>query len=244
MLTYEPGETVAHRLDPRSKLAFQVGFAVAVFAAPSVRWLAGLVVLAVACSLAARLSPLRVLRAYWIVLVVLATGPVLGGVALGPPWFRVEGALGSLRSVARVVPILFVSGAFVYSTPVRETRAAIQHTVPGRFGQLLGVGVGLTFRFVPVVRSDVRQVREAIRARGGEARPLRDRAQRVATLSLRRAIGRADRLSVALRARCFAYNPTLPALGFSRLDYLVLAASVLLAASPLFGSAAGAVALL
>ncbi len=27
MLTYEPDETIAHRLDPRSKLAVQIGFA-------------------------------------------------------------------------------------------------------------------------------------------------------------------------------------------------------------------------
>lgn len=233
MLSYAPGDSVAHRLDPRSKLAFQVGFAIAAFAAPNLWWLAGVFALAGGCLLAARLSPLRALRAYWFVLVVLGLGPLVGGLALGPPWFRVEGALTSLRSVARVVPVLFVSAAFVHSTPVRDTRAAIQHTVPGRFGQLLGVGVALTFRFVPVVRSDVARIREAIRARGGETRSLRDRASRIATLSLVRSIRRADRLSVALRARCFAYNPTLPALQFSRLDYSVLASSLALAAVPL-----------
>jgi len=230
MLSYVPGDSVAHRLDPRSKLAFQVGFAIAAFAASSPRWLAGVFALAGGCLLAARLSPLRALRAYWFVLVVLGFGPLVGGLVLGPPWFRLEGALTSLRSVARVVPVLFVSAAFVHSTPVRDTRAAIQHTVPGRFGQLLGIGVALTFRFVPVVRSDVFRIREAIRARGGETRSLRDRASRIATLSLVRSIRRADRLSVALRARCFAYNPTLPSLCFSRLDYPVLAGSLALVA--------------
>jgi biotin transport system permease protein len=47
-----------------------------------------------------------------------------------------------------------------------------------------------------------------------------------------RSLARADRLSLALRARCFAYNPTLPALRFSRLDYPVLALSVGLALTP------------
>lgn len=32
MLTYEPGDTLAHRLDPRTKLAVQVAFAAAGFA--------------------------------------------------------------------------------------------------------------------------------------------------------------------------------------------------------------------
>lgn len=233
MLTYEPGTTLAHRLDPRTKIAFQVGFAVAVFARPTVPWLAAMLAVGLGSLAAARLSPVRALRAYWLVVLVLAAGPLLGGLTLGPPWFRIGPALDSLRAVARLVPLLLVSAAFVRSTPVRDTRAAIQRTVPGRPGQLLGVGVALTFRFLPVVRSDVRTVRDAINARGGETRSLRDRARRIATLSTARALARADRLSVALRARCFAYNPTLPELRLSGLDYPVLAVAVGLALSPL-----------
>lgn len=233
MLTYRPGNSLAHRLGPRSKLAFQAGFAVAVFARPTPAWLAAMTGAGLVCLAAARLSPVRVLWAYRVVVLVLALGPALGGVVLGPPWFRVDPAVASLRAVARVMPVLLVSAAFVYSTPVRDTRAAIQRTVPGRPGQLLGVGVGLTVRFVPVVRADVRRIREAVRARGGDRRSLRDRASRLATLSVLRALARSDRLALALRARCFAYDPTLPTLRLSRLDYPVLALAVLLAATPL-----------
>jgi biotin transport system permease protein len=233
MLTYTPGETPVHRLDPRAKIAFQVGFAIAALAAASLFGLAAVFALGVVCSIAAGLSPVRALRAYWLVLVVLALGPVIGGLTLGSPWFRVEHALASLWSVARIVPVLLVSAAFVHATPVRDTRAAIQHTVPGRFGQLLGVGIALTFRFVPVLRADVGRIQEAIAARGGGCRPWRDRASRLATLSLISALQRADSLSVALRARCFSYNPTLPELQFGRLDYAVVALSVGLAVSPL-----------
>jgi biotin transport system permease protein len=234
MLTYRPGGSLVHRLDPRSKIAFQVGFAIAVFARPSVPWLVAMTALAVVCPLAAGLSVVRALRAYRVVLLVLAIGPIAGGLVFGPPWFRVGPAVESLRAVARIPPVLLVSAAFVHATPVRDTRAAIQRTVPGRPGQLLGVGIALTVRFLPVVRADVRQVREAIRARGGDRRSLRDRASRIATLSAVRALARADGLAVALRARCFAYNPTLPPLGFSRPDYPVLAVSLVLALSPLF----------
>jgi biotin transport system permease protein len=233
MLTYTPGETLAHRLDPRAKIAFQIGFAIAALAASSALQLLAVFAVAMGCLSAARLPPLRALRAYWLVLLFLALGPVLGGLALGPPWFRIDGALTSLRSVVRIVPVLLVSAAFVHTTPVRETRAAIQHTIPGRFGQLLGVGVALTFRFIPVVRADVSRIREAITARGGQRRSARDRATRLATLSLVRAVGRADSLSVALRARCFAYNPTLPALRFSRVDVLVVGIALVLTLSAL-----------
>lgn len=233
MIAYEPGETLAHRLDPRSKLAFQFGFAIAAVIFVSPVGLAASFGLALVALWAARLSPLRALGAYWLVLAILALGPLLGGVTVGPPWFRIEAALASLPSVLRIVPILLVSAAFVRSTPVRDTRAAIQRTVPGRFGQLLGVGVGLTFRYLPIVRGDVRRVRQAIAVRGGGARPVRERAGLVAVLSVRRALDRADALAVALRARCFAYNPTLPRLRFRAADVPVLGLSTLLALSPL-----------
>lgn len=233
MLTYTPGETLAHRLDPRTKLAFQFGFAVAAFAGPAVPWLPALLALGVGCLFVSGLSAWRALRAYWFVLLVLLLGPLLGAVTPGPPWIRVEQGLESLRSVSRVVPVLLVSAAFIHSTPVRETRAAIQRTVPGRFGQLLGIGVGLTFRFIPVVREDLGRIRDAVAARGGHERSVRDRAGRITALAVSRSMARADRLSVALQARCLAWNPTLPRLAFAPADYAVLALAVALALSPL-----------
>ncbi|WP_123532874.1 energy-coupling factor transporter transmembrane component T family protein [Halosimplex salinum] len=234
MLTYEPGDSVAHGLDPRGKLAVQFGLAITVFAYPTPAGFAVGGLVAVAALAAGRLSPVSVLRAYWVVFAFLAVGPILGGVALGDPWFRVGPALDSLRSVARVVPVVFVSAVYVRTTPVRETRAAIQRMVPGRVGRLFGVGVGLVFRFFPVVLGDLRAIRTAVRARGGERRPLRDRVRRILARGLQRSFLRADRLTLALRARCFAWNPTLPALRFRGRDYPVLALGLALACSPLF----------
>jgi biotin transport system permease protein len=93
--------------------------------------------------------------------------------------------------------------------------------VPGKPGQLLGVGVGLVFRFFPVIWQDIQAVQTAMKARGGDERSVIDRTRRLTLAGLRRVFERADRLSLALRARCFAWNPTLPVLEPSRLDYLV-----------------------
>jgi len=233
MIAYAPGETVAHRLDPRSKVAFQFGLAIFAVAHATPRGLVASFALALLALAAARLSPLAALRAYWVVLAVLALGPLVAGLAFGPPWFRAAPALASLASVLRIVPIVLVSAAFVHTTPVRDVRAAIQWAVPGRTGRLLGVGVGMTIRFVPVVRGDVAASREAIRARGGDVRPFYERAGGIALGSVRRALRRADALSVALRARAFAYNPTLPALRFRPFDVVVVFGALVLAVSPL-----------
>ncbi|MFA9417846.1 energy-coupling factor transporter transmembrane protein EcfT [Natrinema sp. HArc-T2] len=234
MLTYEPDETVSHRLDPRSKLLIQIGFAATALAHTTPRALAVLSVVTAGILLAARISIRRTLVAYRFALVILALAPLISGLTLGAPWFDPTDAAASGLASYRVLLILFVSAAYVRSTPVRDSRAAIQRTIPGKPGQLLGIGVALVFRFLPVLQGDLRTIREAMAARLGTERSIIDRASTVAVLGLTRAFDRADRLSLALQARCFAWNPTLPVLTFSRLDYPALGLAVVLAVSAFY----------
>jgi biotin transport system permease protein len=69
-----------------------------------------------------------------------------------------------------------------------------------------------------------------MRARLGEERSLSERIRIVATASLRRAFDRSDTLALALGARCFAWNPTLPRLALDRVDVPALASCVALVA--------------
>ncbi|WP_226480170.1 energy-coupling factor transporter transmembrane component T family protein [Natrinema amylolyticum] len=231
MLTYDPDDTFAHRLDPRTKLAVQIGFAATALAHPTPRALLVLSAVTAVALVAARVPLGRALSAYRFALFILALAPLLSGVTLGAPWFDRSAATTSALASYRVLLILLVSAAYVRSTPVRDSRAAIQRTIPGKPGQILGIGVGLVFRFLPVLRGDLRTIREAMAARLGTERGVVDRASTVGVLGLTRAFDRADRLSLALQARCFAWNPTLPPLTFSRADYPVLVLAVTLACS-------------
>ena len=78
----------------------------------------------------------------------------------------------------------------------------------------------------PVLVRDLREVRLAVRARGGDALTTRERIRTVSLVTVQRALSRSETLSVALRARCFSWNPTLPPLRLSRVDYPVLAAGL------------------
>ncbi|MFC4543319.1 energy-coupling factor transporter transmembrane component T family protein [Halosolutus amylolyticus] len=231
MLTYEPDETIAHRLDPRSKLAVQMGFAATALAHTSPRALLALSVVAALLLAAARVPLWRTLVAYRFALVILAIAPIVAAVTLGAPWIDVGDGLASARASYRVLLVLLVSAAYVRSTPVRHSRAAIQRTIPGKPGQLLGIGVALVFRFLPVLRADLRTIQDAMAARLGTERSAVERASTIGVLGLERAFDRADRLSLALQARCFAWNPTLPALSFGRLDYPAIAIAIVLALS-------------
>ncbi|WP_265108188.1 energy-coupling factor transporter transmembrane component T family protein [Halosolutus halophilus] len=231
MLTYDPDETIAHRLDPRSKLAVQMGFAATALAHTSPRALLVLSVVAALLLAAARVPLWRTLVAYRFALVILALAPIVAAMSLGAPWVDVDAGFASARASYRVLLVLLVSAAYVRSTPVRHSRAAIQRTIPGKPGQLLGIGVALVFRFLPVLRADLRTIQDAMAARLGTERSAVERASTIGVLGLERAFDRADRLSLALQARCFAWNPTLPALSFGRLDYPAIAIGVVLALS-------------
>lgn len=232
MLTYEPGASIAHRLDPRSKLAVQVGFAAAAFAHTTPRGLAALTVLAAGLLAAAATAPNRVLRAYRFVVPFLLAAPILEGLTWGAPWFVLEDAVPPALAGYRVLLVLFVTAAYVRTTPVRDSRAAIQWAVPGRVGQFLGMGVAFVFRFFPVLAADLGRIRDAHRARLGAERSVPERMRLVTVAAFDRALQRADRFALALRARCFSWNPTLPELRYSRPD-----AAALLLAGGLCGAA-------
>ncbi|GAA0516128.1 biotin transport system permease protein [Halorubrum aquaticum] len=221
-LEYVPGDSLAHRLDPRTKLLVQIGFAAAAYAHTTPRGLAVLTLLAGGSLWAADGDPVD-LWGYRFALPVLLAAPLVAGATLGTPWFRVARAETAALASYRVLLLLVVAAAYVRSTPVRDSRAAIHHTVPGRIGAFLGVGVALVFRFLPLLRRDLLAAREAVHVRGGDRLPVHERMRLIAVAGTNRAFGRADRLGTALAARCFAWNPTLPRLAFRRADYPVLA---------------------
>ena len=234
MLTYTPGDSLAHRLDPRTKLLLQVTFVAAAFAHTTPRGLTVLTLLTGGLLALSRVSPRTTLWEFRYALPLLVAGPLVSGATLGAPWFVVSEAVETALASYRVVLALFVSAIYVRTTSPRESRAAIQHTVPGKPGQFLGMGVALVFRFLPVLQSDLGRIREAMAARLGDERPVRARMRLVATAGLNRAFRRADTLALALQARCLAWNPTLPELRFSRLDAPAIVLSAVLAVSVLF----------
>lgn len=235
MLSYDPGDSIAHRLDPRSKLLVQGGFAAAAFVYTTPRGLAILTIVALTLLGVARTAPHRVLWSFRFAFPLLLAAPILDGLAWGE-WFVVADAVRPALAGYRVVLILLVAAAYVRTTPVRDSRAAVQWAIPGRVGQFLGLGVAFVFRFLPVLRADIGRIRDAHRARLGTERSLPDRMGSLVIAAFNRAFDRADRFALALRARCFSWNPTLPELGFSLLDGPALAAGIALFFVAVYGA--------
>ncbi|MFB6281685.1 MAG: CbiQ family ECF transporter T component [Haloferacaceae archaeon] len=233
MLSHVPADAYAHRLDARTKLAVQAAFALAAVVHTTPAGLALLTPVALASLAAARAPLIGTLRDYRAILPLLAAGPAVEAATLGPPWVRPADAVVPALASYRVLLLLLVSAAYLRSTPVRESRAAIQRLCPGRAGVLLGAGVGFVLRLLPVLRDDLRTIRAAAAARLGGERGTVERVRLIGVTGLRRALYRADRFGLALQARCFAWNPTLPPLAFARRDLPALALAAALAAASL-----------
>ena len=235
-LVYEPGSTPAHRLDPRSKLLIQATFVAAAFVYTTPPGLLALTGLVAGMLAVARTSPLRSLWEFRVVLPVVVAAPILEGLTLGPPWFVLADTIGPALASVRVVLVLLVTAAYVRTTPVRESRAVIQRSIPGRPGQFLGMGAAFVFRFLPVLQDDVGRIRNAQRVRLGTERPVTKRVRLLAVAALTRAFHRADTFALALQARCFAWNPTLPELRLGARDLPALALAAALAVAAVVGA--------
>lgn len=228
MIGYAEDDTVVHRLDPRTKLFVQAALAVAAFAHTSPRGLVALSAVVVGvCWLSA--TPLaRSLRSYRAFLPFLVAGPLVEGATLGSPWFVPADAATPALASYRVLLLLLVSTAYLRTTRVRESRVAVQSLLPGRVGVVLGAGVGFVLRFLPLLRHDLATIRAAMDARLGSERSLRERIRLIGVTGLRRVFARADRFALALQARCFAWNPTLPRLDPTWRDGPAVAVGVVL----------------
>ncbi|WP_435099069.1 energy-coupling factor transporter transmembrane component T family protein [Halarchaeum sp. P4] len=233
MLSYTPGDSPAHRLDPRTKLAFQGVFAGVALAHTTPRWLLALTAVCVVALHACRLSARDALGEYRGVLPFLAVAPLLEAVRLGPPWVVLGDALDPALALYRTLLLLALAAAYVKTTSPRDSRAAVASVIPGKPGRYLGLGVGLVFRYLPLLQADVRRLREAAWTRLGDERRVDARVTHIAVGSLERAFRRADALSLAMRARCLSWNATAPELAFGRDDYTALGVAAVLVAAGL-----------
>ncbi|MBM6676564.1 energy-coupling factor transporter transmembrane protein EcfT [Olsenella uli] len=216
---YAPGDTVAHRLDPRAKLVLLLVATVAAFAAGAPWGLALAAAGLVVALVASRTSPATVLLGLRPAAVILGVSVLSNALVLtGGPGFSLEGLARSAAVVCRIA--LVVGFALSFSSTTRPP--AIADALASLMGPLrrLGVPVGalamsssIALRFIPLAVEEVDRIRCAQRARGarldegGLLARLRGWGQVLVPL-VASLLRRADELASAMVDRCYTGEQT------------------------------------
>ncbi len=231
--SFHPGTSMLHKLDVRFKLLFMIlvslvslggGFTGLVI-------LSGLVTALVIHSRLPLKSGLKEFRLFLIFLLLILVARMLivpgttliefKSIAITRP-----GLISGMLICWRMVIIALLGLLFAFSTSSSEIKAAVEWVLkPAAFipGKRIATMMGLIARFIPVILNQARETAEAQRARCVENRknPLY-RLIRIGVPLIRRTFEQADRLIVAMEARCYSENRTDPALSATRLDWVAL----------------------
>jgi energy-coupling factor transporter transmembrane protein EcfT len=232
-LSFQPGTSLLHKLDVRFKLLFLILISLVSLGGgfTGLGILTGLVTALIIHSRLPLKSGFREFRFFLIFLVLILvarmlTTPGTALVEISSIAITRPGLTSGVLICWRLVIIALVGFLFVFTTPSSEIKAAVEWFLkPAGFipGKRIATMMGLIARFIPVILNQAKETAEAQRARCVEYRknPLY-RLVRLGLPLIRRTFEQADRLIVAMEARCYAENRTDPALCATRIDWLAL----------------------
>ena len=213
-----PGDTIAHRLDPRTKLLLVVLFIVALFQAKG--WVAyGILTLTVAvCMTVSHISARNIFKGLKPMIFILALTGVLnifytGGTPILPGWIITwEGIARAIQMVLRIVllitgtflltyttsPIALTDGLELLLNPLKKLRFPVHE---------MTIMMSMALRFIPTLIEETDKIMSAQKARGAdfETGSLMDRAKALLPVLVPlfvSAFRRADELAVAMESRC------------------------------------------
>ena len=231
--SFQPGTSLLHKLDVRFKLLFLILISL-VSLGGGFTGLGVLTGLVAGLSIHSRLplkSGFKEFRFFLIFLVLILvtrmlTTPGTALIEIKSIAITRPGLISGVLICWRLVIIALLGFLFVFTTPSSEIKAAVQWFLkPAAFipGKRIATMMGLIARFIPVILNQAKETAEAQRARCVEYRknPLY-RLVRLGVPLIRRTFEQADRLIVALEARCYSENRTDPDLSATRTDWFAL----------------------
>lgn len=255
---YFPGNTIIHRLDPRAKLIFLIGYIVALFLAKNWSGYALVFLMLVLVSSLARIRAKTLLSGLKPLLFIVIFTAVLNlFYGTGEPVARFWGLTitedGLRRAIQMVLRImLLVCGSFLltYTTsPLQLTDGMERLLSPlGKIGVPVGdlaMMMSIALRFIPTLIRETDKIMSAQKARGAsfDTGRLRDKAKAMIPLLVPlfvSAFRRADELATAMEARCYhggAGRTKMKTLTFALRDALaLLVCAAMIAAVVLLGT--------
>lgn len=214
-----PGDTIAHRLDSRTKLLLVMLYIVALFQAKG--WISyGILTLVTAlCMALSHISPRNIFKGLKPMIFIIALTGLLNifytdGTPILPGWIITwEGITRAIQMVLRIV--LLITGTFLltYTTsPIALTDGLELLLNPLKKVKLpvheMTIMMSMALRFIPTLIEETDKIMSAQKARGAdfETGSLMDRAKALLPVLVPlfvSAFRRADELAVAMESRCY-----------------------------------------
>ena len=245
-----PGDTLIHRLDPRTKLILLVLYIVALFQASG--WAGYALVLAamVACMAVSHISPRSIFKGLKPMLFIIALTALLNifyttGRPIVPGWIITwEGIERAVKMMLRIT--LLIAGTFLltYTTspmeltdglellmnPLKKLRVPVHE---------MTIMMSMALRFIPTLIEETDKIMSAQKARGAdfETGNLLQRARALLPILVPlfvSAFRRADELAVAMESRCYhggEGRTRMKQLSMERRDAIAFACGLLLLAA-------------
>ena len=238
---YFPGNSVAHRLDPRTKILLVVIYIVALFQAEG--WVGyGLVTLVTLfCMAASKIKPASMFKGVKPMLFIIVLTALLNifytqGTPVLPGWIITwEGIARAVQMMLRIIllisgtflltyttsPIALTDGLEILMSPLKKLKVPVHE---------MTMMMSMALRFIPTLISETDKIMSAQKARGAdfETGSLVQRAKALLPILVPlfvSAFKRADELAVAMESRCYhggEGRTRMKQLKMQRRDYIAL----------------------
>ena len=242
-----PGDTIAHRLDPRTKLLMVTLYIVALFQAKG--WLSYgiLTVVTFGCMRISHISLKNIFKGLKPMIFIISLTALLNifytdGTPIIPGWIITwEGIARAIQMVLRIVllitgtflltyttsPIALTDGLEILLGPLKKLRLPIHE---------MTIMMSMALRFIPTLIEETDKIMSAQKSRGAdfETGSLIDRAKALLPVLVPlfvSAFRRADELAIAMESRCYhggEGRTRMKQLVMAGRDYMALALGVLL----------------
>lgn len=247
---YFPGNSVVHKMDPRTKLLFLVVYIVALFLASG--WISyGVMFLFLAMTIAISRIPLKSIVSGMkpLVLILVFTGVLnlffTGGDKVLLHWWVItvtmEGVVRAVFMVLRILMLITCTFLLTYTTsPIALTDGLESLLSPLKKLRLpvheLSMMMCIALRFIPTLIEETDKIMSAQKARGAdfESGNLLQRVKALVPILVPLFISsfrRADELATAMECRCYHGGDgrtKMKLLRFKRRDYLAFLVAVML----------------
>ncbi|MBR1842388.1 MAG: energy-coupling factor transporter transmembrane protein EcfT [Oscillospiraceae bacterium] len=259
---YFPGDTLIHRLDPRTKILVVILYIIALFVSTSYITYGIMAAILIAEVAIARIKPSTLLKSVRPILFIIILTVVLNAFYTpGEPIFSVwiftltrEGLRTALFMAARLILLVMSSFMLTYTTsPIMLTDGLESLLSPlkklGAPVHELAMMMSIALRFIPTLIEETQKIMSAQKARGAEfdTGGIIDKAKALLPILVPLFISsfrRADELAVAMEARCYhggEGRTKLHELRFKGIDYAALAIMALALAAVIVLRNVGAV---